>query len=110
MQIPAADARASADFYEAVFGWEIRGRETSHVGFTDASGHLAGAFVTDRAIMREPGVLPYVYVTSVDSALANVGEHGGETVTPPYPEGDLWVATFRDVAGNVIGLWQMGPR
>jgi hypothetical protein len=28
-----------------------------------------------------------------------------------YAEGDLWVATFRDPAGNVIGIWQMGgPR
>ena len=31
---------------------------------------------------------------------------GGETVTAPYPEGDLRVATFRDPAGNVIGAWQ----
>jgi predicted enzyme related to lactoylglutathione lyase len=23
-----------------------------------------------------------------------------------YAEGDLWVATFRDPAGNVIGVWQ----
>jgi hypothetical protein len=27
-------------------------------------------------------------------------------VDPPYPEGDLRVATFRDPAGNVIGVWQ----
>ena len=31
--------------------------------------------------------------------------HGGEIVTDPYPEGQLIVATFRDPAGNVIGLW-----
>ena len=28
----------------------------------------------------------------------------------PYPEGDLWVALFRDPGGNVIGVWQQGAR
>ena len=36
--------------------------------------------------------------------------NGGEVVTAPYPEGDLRVATFRDPAGNVIGVWQQAPR
>ena len=40
----------------------------------------------------------------------NPAEHGGEVVRPPYPEGDLWVATFSDPAGNVLGVWQHGPR
>jgi len=35
---------------------------------------------------------------------------GGVIVTPLYPEGDLCVATFRDPAGNQIGVWQRGPR
>jgi predicted enzyme related to lactoylglutathione lyase len=44
------------------------------------------------------------------STLAEVVARGGEVVTAPYPEGDLWVATFRDPAGNVLGVWQCGPR
>ena len=35
---------------------------------------------------------------------------GGEMVDAPYPEGDLWVATFHDPPGNVLGVWQQGPR
>jgi hypothetical protein len=31
-------------------------------------------------------------------------------VDGPYPEGDLWVATFRDPAGNVLGIWHAGDR
>jgi predicted enzyme related to lactoylglutathione lyase len=34
----------------------------------------------------------------------------GEIAREPYPEGDLWVATFRDPAGNEVGVWQQGPR
>ena len=37
-------------------------------------------------------------------------KQGGEIVLPPYQEGDLWVATFRDPAGNLIGVWQSGAR
>jgi predicted enzyme related to lactoylglutathione lyase len=110
IQIPAPDPDAAATFYEAVFGWTVRGRGTSHVSFDDASGYTSGAFLRDRAVSREPGILPYLYVAGIDDAIARLSAHGGEVVTAPYPEGDLWVATFRDPAGNVMGLWQMGPR
>jgi predicted enzyme related to lactoylglutathione lyase len=39
-----------------------------------------------------------------------VEAQGGEIVKAPYPEGNLWVATFHDPAGNVLGLWQEGAR
>ena len=110
MQIPSTDAEASADFYERAFGWTIRQRGTAHVTFADGSGHVIGAFIADRAISGEPGILPYIYVERIDDTLKNVAAQGGEVVTAPYPEGDLWVATFRDPAGNVIGVWHQGPR
>jgi uncharacterized protein len=49
-----------------------------------------------------------VFVESVDETLETVVAQGGEVVRPPYPEGDLRVATFRDPAGNVVGVWQQG--
>ncbi|MGH9879834.1 MAG: VOC family protein [Pyrinomonadaceae bacterium] len=110
MQIPAIDVRESARFYEKVFGWEVRGDSIDHLGFNDATGDMIGAWVTDRAISREPGVLPYIYVHGIDAILEQITASAGEVVKPPYPEGNLWVATFRDPAGNVIGVWQQGPR
>ena len=110
IQIPAIDVRESARFYQTVFGWESRGDGDNHLGFHDATGNMTGAWITGRAIAREPGVLPYIYVHSIDAALERIAAGGGEIVKPPYPEGDLWVATFRDPAGNVIGVWQRGPR
>jgi predicted enzyme related to lactoylglutathione lyase len=55
-------------------------------------------------------VRPYIFVKAVDETLEKAVAHGGEIVTPPYPEGDLWVATLRDPAGNVVGVWQTGSR
>jgi uncharacterized protein len=110
LEIPAVDAHRSAAFYENVLGWSIRQRESDNPRFEDATGHLIGRWVTDRVVWREPGLLPYLYVDFIDDAVGRVAAHGGEVVKAPYPEGELWVATVRDPAGNLIGLWQEGPR
>jgi uncharacterized protein len=109
LHIPATNPRQSAAFYEAVFGWELRG-DADHPSFDDGTGDVIGAWVTDIPPAGDAGVLPYVYVDSVDATLERVAAHGGDVAKVPYPEGDLWVATFRDPAGNVIGVWQHGPR
>ena len=108
LEIPAVNARQSAAFYEKVLGWNLRGRDSDDPRFADATGYLIGRWVTGRVISPEPGLLPYIYVDRIDDAVQRVAAHGGEVVKAPYAEGDLWVATFRDPAGNVIGLWQEG--
>lgn len=110
VQIPAVNVQESANFYTAVFGWKVKGGGDDHLSFTDATGDMIGAWVTDRAPSREPGILPYIYIHGIDAILQRVEARGGQIVKPVYPEGDLWVATFRDPAGNVIGVWQQGPR
>jgi predicted enzyme related to lactoylglutathione lyase len=109
LRIPAVDMEQSAAFYAEIFGWTLRGSPAQR-SFTDASEQLIGAFVTHLKISSEPGLLPYIYVQGLDATLARISAKGCSILTPPYPEGDLWVATFRDPAGNVIGLWQMGGR
>ncbi len=109
LHIPAADPRRSAAFYHDVFGWNLRGHP-DHPSFDDGTGHVIGTWVTDLPVAGQAGVLPYIYVDDVDATLESVAEHGGEVATSPYPEGGLWVATFRDPAGNVVGVWQQGPR
>jgi hypothetical protein len=109
LRIPAEDPQASAAFYEAVFGWSVD-VDRDEPSFEDGTGHVIGHFVADLPVAGEAGVLPYVYVERVDETLERVLAHGGEVVREPYPEGDLWVATFRDPPGNVVGVWQQGLR
>jgi uncharacterized protein len=109
LRIPAVDPRRSAEFYAGVFGWRVD-TERTDPSFADGTGHVIGHFVADVPAAEDAGVRPYVYVRSVDAAVAAVEAHGGEIVNRPYAEGDLWVATFRDPAGNIVGIWQMGPR
>ena len=110
LEIPAVDARQSAAFYEKVLGWNIQWLENDDQRFSDATGHLIGRWIIGRMVSREPGLLPYFYVDNIDTAVESVTAHGGEVVRPPYPEGNLWVATVSDPAVNVIGLWQQGRR
>jgi uncharacterized protein len=105
LRIPAVDPRQSATFYEAVFSWKVRNDPNSSA-FEDGTGHVIGHFMTEHEVAGEAGIRPYVFVENVDSTLEKAAARGGEVVTSPCPEGDLRVATFRDPAGNVIGVWQ----
>ena len=110
LHIPAADLRQAAAFYGDVFGWHINNPDTDRPGFDTPSGHLSGAWVSDHVAAKEPGLLPRTYVDQVEGTVARLLAHGGEIVTSPFPEGLLTVATFRDPAGNVIGLWHDSTR
>jgi predicted enzyme related to lactoylglutathione lyase len=105
LHIPAADVRQAAAFYGDVFGWQINNPGSDRPSFDTPGGHLSGAWVSDHLAAIEPGLLPYIYVDQVEETVARILAHGGEIVTSPFPEGLLTVATFRDPAGNVIGLW-----
>jgi len=107
--LPARDPARSAEFYQAVFGWEIRGTPDS-LSFSDGTGHVIGHWRTDLPAAGEAGIRPYIYVTQLDDVLRKAVEQGAEVVTPPYPEGSLVIATVRDPAGNVIGIWQESAR
>jgi predicted enzyme related to lactoylglutathione lyase len=110
IQIPATNVRASADFYAGVFGWQVGTGNNEHLSFSDSTRGMIGAWVTGPVSSQEQGILPYIYVHGIDVVLERIKERGGEVVKPPYAEGGLWVATFRDPGGNVIGIWQQGPR
>jgi predicted enzyme related to lactoylglutathione lyase len=110
IQIPATNVQASGDFYAGVFGWEVGSGGKDHLSFSDAARGMIGAWVTERASSPHSGVLPYIYVHGIDAVIERIKTRGGEIIKPPYAEGDLWVATFRDPGGNVIGIWQQGPR
>jgi len=105
IHIPATDVRRAADFYERVFGWRINGRESDRPSFDDGTGHVSGAWMKSQVVNREPGLLPYIYVEDMDTTVEKIPAFGGEIVSPPFPEGNLTVATFRDPAGNLLGLW-----
>ncbi len=109
LEVPAADAHHSAAFYENIFGWNIRHRDTGRPSFDDAAGNISGAWVTGRPASRDPGLLPYIWVEDIQATVASLRSHGAEIVDTPHPDNPgstSTIATFRDPAGNLIGLYQ----
>ncbi len=106
---PCSDPPRAAAFYEAVFGWKLGGGGAEPI-FEDGTGQVIGHFMADLSVAGEAGIRPYIYVEHLDDTLEKLAEHGGKVETAPYPEGDVWVATFTDPSGNVLGVWQRGGR
>jgi predicted enzyme related to lactoylglutathione lyase len=99
-QLPAIDTTRSAEFYEAVFGWQI---ERPYPSF-EAPG-LIGQWVDNRPPAPSAGPMIWLHVADVDETLDRVTRHGGHVLEPPSPDGPTRVlATIADPAGNPIGL------
>jgi predicted enzyme related to lactoylglutathione lyase len=106
LEIPALDVHESADFYERVFGWNVRFRDTDRPSFDDTTGQVSGAWVLDRTPDSKPGVLPYVMVADAAATEEAISAAGGRIVLPAGTYGGEVLATFLDPAGNLIGLYQ----
>lgn len=106
IEIPATDVAASADFYQRVFGWNIRKRPNDTTAFNDGVGEVSGTWVTGRSPHSKPGLLVYVMVDSVAATLDLVEASGGKIVQPIGGDAPEITARFRDPAGNVIGLYE----
>src|ERR1700753_2488310 len=99
LAIPARDVARSAAFYQAVFGWELRG-DPDAPSFSDGTGHVIGHWRTDLEPAGEAGVRPYVYVEDLGAARDRAGGQGGEVAAAPYHEGSVPVAIGQGSAGD----------
>ena len=106
IEMPATDIARSSDFYQSVFGWNIRTRGDGSTAFDDTTGEVSGAWVLGRPPGAQPGLLLYVMVDSVAATLDAIVANGGKIVQPIGADAPEITARFRDPAGNVIGLYQ----
>ena len=102
VQIPALDVWESADFYHDVFGWHV---ERPYPGF-EAPG-LIGQWVDDRPPSNDGGPVLWISVDRIDETLRVVEARSGTVVQQPtIDNGERWLATITDPAGNTVGIVQ----
>jgi len=106
IEMPATDISASASFYKNAFGWNIRKRGDGATAFDDTTGQVSGAWVLNRKAMTEVGLLFYIMVDNIETAVKAVEANGGKIVQPLGMDAPEMTARFSDPAGNVIGLYQ----
>jgi len=106
IEMPATDIARSSDFYQRVFGWNIRTRGDGSTSFDDTVGQVSGAWVIGRPPATNPGLLVYIMVDSVAATVESILANGGEIVQPLGADAPEITARLRDPAGHVIGLYQ----
>jgi predicted enzyme related to lactoylglutathione lyase len=106
IEIPASDVQRSADFYRAVFGWDIRRRSDGALAFDDGVGEVSGTWVLGRPPSTQAGLLVYIMVGSVEETCRSVVANEGEVVQEIGADTPEVTARFRDPGGNVMGLYE----
>ena len=106
VELPAADIARSSEFYQRVFGWNVRTRSNGSVAFDDSTGQVSGSWIKGRSPASTPGVLFYIMVDSVEASVAAVVQNGCEIVQKIGMDAPELTARFRDPGGNIIGLYQ----
>lgn len=107
IDIPVDDLGRSTQFYQALFGWQIR----EAPGFEGYPMWQAPNKISGGALAPRTGGLTqprsYVEVDSIDEVLATVEQNGGEVIMGRSPITETsWWALFRDPDGNELGLYE----
>jgi predicted enzyme related to lactoylglutathione lyase len=106
MQIPAISIAESAKFYNKVFGWNIRTRSDGSIAFDDTPNGISGTWVLNKEPQTRSGVRIYIMVDDVAATLETITASGGKVVDPISGVAPEFIATFSDVAGNILGIGQ----
>ncbi len=106
IEIPATDIARSSEFYQRIFGWNLRTRGDGAVAFDDSTGQVSGTWVLKRPPAAIPGLMLYIMVDSVAATVDAIAAGGGKVVQPIGADAPEITARFLDPGGNVIGLYQ----
>ena len=106
IEIPAIDIAESAQFYQQVFGWQVRQRSDGSIAFDDTIGEVSGTWVLGRPPLTDPGLLVFTMVADAATTIEAIIASGGTIVQPVNPDEHEVYAHFRDPAGNVLGIYQ----
>jgi predicted enzyme related to lactoylglutathione lyase len=115
-EIPFDDGERARAFYREAFGWvinEIPDLRYSLVqtgpitedGFPAEVGYIGGGMLKRESPTDRPVIT--IDVEDIDAALEKIESLGGMTVLGRQDVGEMgWAAYFKDVEGNLMGLWQ----
>jgi predicted enzyme related to lactoylglutathione lyase len=106
LEIPSSDVQCSADFYQKVFGWDIRRRGDGSVAFDDTVGEVSGTWVLGRTPESNPNLIVWILVDDAAATLKSITANGGRIVQAIGADAPEITAKFSDPAGNVLGLCQ----
>jgi uncharacterized protein len=106
VELPSTDIQESGDFYKNCFDWQIRQRDDGTIGFDDGVGQVSGTWRTDRKPTTDVGLLVHIMVDDIELTIKKTKAHGGTIVQEVGMDAPEITAWFRDLSGNILGLYQ----
>jgi len=115
-EIPYDDGDRARKFYADAFGWTINVIPDMHYsivqtgpvtdeGFPTEAGYIGGGMLHRESPTDRPVIT--IDVEDIEEALAKIESLGGTTLVGRQDVGDMgYAAYFKDVEGNLMGLWQ----
>jgi predicted enzyme related to lactoylglutathione lyase len=115
-EIPYDDGDRARKFYADAFGWTINVIPEMHYslvqtgpvteeGFPTEPGYIGGGMLHRESPTDRPVIT--IDVEDIEEALAKIESLGGTTLVGRQDVGDMgYAAYFKDVEGNLMGLWQ----
>ena len=106
IEIPTKDAKASAEFYQKLFGWHMETVEEMNYTMWDPHEGPGGGFSNIDENVKPGDVHIYVNSEDIEADLKKVAELGGTVVQEKMeiPETG-WFGMFKDPTGNTIALY-----
>jgi len=105
MEIPANDLNKAKEFYSKLFGWKIDVMQEMDYALFDTGTPPGGGFNKVDKI-KEGGCLLYIQVDDIEKKLREIEKAGGKTVRKKEEVPQFgWDAAFKDIFGNVLGLF-----
>ncbi|KQZ76000.1 VOC family protein [Nocardioides sp. Root151] len=114
-EIPYGEGDRARAFYAEAFGWELLDiPEMSYTmattGPSGETGPIEPGFINGGMMRRESpteGPVVVIDVPDIEASLAKIESLGGSTVLGKQAVGEMgFAAYFKDVEGNIMGLWQ----
>jgi predicted enzyme related to lactoylglutathione lyase len=106
LEIPSVDPRASANFYQTVFGWSIRDNSEGQLSFDDGVTEVSGTWVNGVKPSAEAGIVISNMVSDIYAAINLVEKNGGKIILPVDESIKEKFARFTDPYGNIMGLYE----
>lgn len=108
-EIPTDHPEKSMNFFKNIFGWDYQKYGDEDYWMVKTGEH--GEHGIDGAIMkkRDPKqtVVNSIDVESIDKTSEEIEKAGGKIVVPKSAVPQMgWFCMFKDLDGNVHGLWQ----
>ena len=106
IEIPTSDSKASAKFYQELFGWHIERDEQMDYTMWDPHEGPGGGFSPVGENVKPGDVLIYVNSEDIEADLKRAAELGGTILQEKMEIPTIgWFGIFKDPTGNMIALY-----